>query len=318
VLRSKAKASHLHLALLMIGLEPGEPVKYSEAAKKWIAPHGPPLQITCEWKKASGEVVRVPAYRLMRNIKDKKEARPFTWVFTGSKVMDDGKYAADAVGYLVSVLNNELTVIDVPDVAARALESREWERNVALLPAADGKATVWMIVEPAGNKDAGKTEGAAGDVGETVVSVDAAGKVKVDGMSVIVERLPEALGGRRLQSKVRLEVAPEAPPDEVKKVNDAIREAKADLTGAIAPPPANGVTDVSVDDKKMAALREKWEKAVAPHDKALRQAAQAHYEVIESMRKEQQRLIDEAERIQRAIDELQKQYQDMTTPRPEK
>src|SRR5947209_5877344 len=65
VLRSKAKASHLHLALLMIGLEPGEPVKYSEAAKKWIPPHGPPLQITCEWKKASGETARVPAYRLM-------------------------------------------------------------------------------------------------------------------------------------------------------------------------------------------------------------------------------------------------------------
>ena len=45
-------------------------------------------------------------------------------------------------------------------------------------------------------------------------------------------------------------------------------------------------------------------------------AAQAHYEVIEGMRREQQRLIDEADRIQRAIDELTKQYQDMTTPRP--
>ena len=51
VLHSKAKASQIHLALLMIGLEPGEPVKYSEAAKKWMPPHGPPLQITCEWKK---------------------------------------------------------------------------------------------------------------------------------------------------------------------------------------------------------------------------------------------------------------------------
>src|SRR5438132_2097412 len=36
ILRSKAKPSNIHLALLMLGLEPGEPVKYSEAAKKWF------------------------------------------------------------------------------------------------------------------------------------------------------------------------------------------------------------------------------------------------------------------------------------------
>ena len=35
------------------------------------------------------------------------------------------------------------------------------------------------------------------------------------------------------------------------------------------------------------------------------------------LRREQQRLIDEADRIQRTIDELDKEYQDMTTPRPE-
>ena len=36
VLRSPAKPSHVHLGLVMIGLEPGSPVKYSEAAKKWV------------------------------------------------------------------------------------------------------------------------------------------------------------------------------------------------------------------------------------------------------------------------------------------
>src|SRR5258707_14639921 len=41
VLASRVKASHLHLALLMIGLEPGEPVKWSESTKKWIPPRGP-------------------------------------------------------------------------------------------------------------------------------------------------------------------------------------------------------------------------------------------------------------------------------------
>src|SRR5262245_55478406 len=43
ILRTKAKPSNIHLALLMLGLQPGEPVKYSETAKKWFPPHGPPL-----------------------------------------------------------------------------------------------------------------------------------------------------------------------------------------------------------------------------------------------------------------------------------
>src|SRR2546423_15620043 len=41
VLASRVKASHLHFALLMIGLEPGEPVTWSEAATKCIPTPGP-------------------------------------------------------------------------------------------------------------------------------------------------------------------------------------------------------------------------------------------------------------------------------------
>src|SRR5678815_5133397 len=38
-MRTEAKPSNIHLALLMLGLEPGDPVKFSEAAKKWMPPH---------------------------------------------------------------------------------------------------------------------------------------------------------------------------------------------------------------------------------------------------------------------------------------
>ena len=54
-----------------------------------------------------------------------------------------------------------------------------------------------------------------------------------------------------------------------------------------------------------------------PNADALRKAAQQHYETINALRQEQNRLIDEADRIQRVIDQLQKEYQDMSTPRPE-
>ena len=80
---------------------------------------------------------------------------------------------------------------------------------------------------------------------------------------------------------------------------------------------ATALTNVKPDEDQIQRLREKWQQAVAPHDASLRQAATTHYEVITQLRREQQRLIDEADKIQRLIDELEKKYQDMTTPRPE-
>src|SRR5689334_3132527 len=102
VLRSPVRPSHLHLGLLMLGLEPGEPVHYSKAADKWLPPHGPPIQIFCEWIGKDGKGVHVPAYRMMRNVKTKKPMPAMTWIFAGSRVMENGKYAADQTGYIVS------------------------------------------------------------------------------------------------------------------------------------------------------------------------------------------------------------------------
>ncbi len=146
VLRSQVKPSHLHAALLMIGLEPGQPVHFSDAGKKWLPPHGPPLLISVEFEK-DGQRVRLPASKLMRDIKTKEPMPPLTWIFAGSRVMDDGNYAADVTGYLVSIVNFDLTVIDVPALVSNANESLEWETNLDLMPHAG--ATVTMIIEPA-------------------------------------------------------------------------------------------------------------------------------------------------------------------------
>src|SRR5579859_317382 len=154
MIRSEAKPSDLHLALLAIGLKPGEPVHYSESLKKWFPPTGPPLHMTMEYEK-DGQTVRDPAWRWMRDVKTHKTAPPFTWVFTGSRVMPDGKYAADVTGYLVTVVNFDLSVVDVPELASSSNDLLEWERDPDVTPKAGTK--VWMVIEPAGDdKPAGK------------------------------------------------------------------------------------------------------------------------------------------------------------------
>src|SRR3954447_12682262 len=174
VLRSQVLPSHLHLGMLMLGLQPGEPVRYSKAADKWLPPHGPPIQIFCEWNDKDGKAVRVPAYRMMRNVKTKKPMPAMTWIFAGSRVMEDGKYAADTTGYIVSVVNFDLTVIDIPELASSANETLEWEYNPDIVPEKGTK--VWMIIEPAGGKESAtkpaavKTKVDAGATGGNVLA----------------------------------------------------------------------------------------------------------------------------------------------------
>lgn len=366
VLSSKAKPSGLHLALLMIGLQAGEPVKYVESANRWLPPHGPPLQISCQFDKG-GKSYDIPAYRLMRNNKTKKEVPAMTWIFTGSKIMEDGQYGADPAGYLVSVLNNELSVIDISVLAGRALETREWEPNADLLPAPGSKIT--LTFEPAGKvvdptfenpaaiapggapaekSDAPRKDplgkdprvsadplsgnafasrlGAAEKSGAALVKVtmDAVGKAALNGEAVTLPELTEKLKALQATGKAQavwVVYEPTSNYDEAMKVIQAVGAAGVELApenvGSAAPDPTDSRAEIAAEEAKVKLLKARWLKAVAPHQQAIREAAQAHYEVIETLRREQNRLIDEADRIQRVIDELTKDYDNMTTPHPE-
>ena len=116
LLRSRAKPSHLHLALLMLGLESGEPTHFSNSENRWIPPRGPALNVSCEWEM-DGKTVAMPAYSMLRSVKTKKPMPPAQWVFVGSR-LQDGDYAADVMGYLITLVNFEYTVIKYPMTSA--------------------------------------------------------------------------------------------------------------------------------------------------------------------------------------------------------
>jgi hypothetical protein len=146
VLRTDAKPSSIHFGLLAMGLACGEPAHISRATREYFAPTGPPLKISCEFQK-DGLTINVPAYRMMRDLKTHKEMPPLTWVFDGSRILPDGRYAADITGYVVSIVNFDLTMIDVPELASNSNETLEWEYNPDLVPAKGTPVT--MIIEPA-------------------------------------------------------------------------------------------------------------------------------------------------------------------------
>ena len=63
--------------------------------------------------------------------------------------LPDGKYAADITGYLVSIVNFDLTVIDIPELASSSNETLEW--SAILTPRPEWAPRSAMIIEPVGN-----------------------------------------------------------------------------------------------------------------------------------------------------------------------
>ena len=145
VLRTDARPSSIHFGLLALGIKPGEPAHLDQASQMWFPPTGPAIRISCQYV-LNGQSITVPANRMMRSDKTKQEMPEATWVFDGSRLLPDGRYAADLTGYVVSIVNFDLTMIDVPKLASNANETLEWEYNPETVPAMGTPVT--MIIEP--------------------------------------------------------------------------------------------------------------------------------------------------------------------------
>ncbi len=147
VLRTDARPSLIHFGLLAMGLKPGEPAHLTQPDRTWFPPTGPPLKISCEYF-LNGKLMVIPANRMMRSVMTSGNGMPpMSWVFDGSRMLPDGRYAADLTGYVVSIVNFDMTMIDVPELASNANETLEWEFNPDLVPPVGTAIT--MIIEPA-------------------------------------------------------------------------------------------------------------------------------------------------------------------------
>jgi hypothetical protein len=146
VFRTKARPSHVHLALLLIGLEPGSPMLFDARSETWSAPRGPRLSITAHYAHA-GQPVAVPAHRFLFNPKTKQEMADPTWTFAGSRHTPERDYAADTTGELISVVNFPDTMIDVAASRSNRNESLEYVVNPNL-PLKRG-TRVWLVLEAA-------------------------------------------------------------------------------------------------------------------------------------------------------------------------
>jgi hypothetical protein len=109
LLRADVDPYHLHLALLLIGLQPSNNLNYQGDP---TAPEGDPVTIRVEWDE-DGERRVHRAEELVWELAHEKTMTPTHWVFTGS-VFGRGMFAATVTKSLVAVYADPTAILNNP------------------------------------------------------------------------------------------------------------------------------------------------------------------------------------------------------------
>lgn len=105
VLKVEERGLHLQLALILAGLEAGEPVSRLGDDR---TPAGPPLRLEVYWKGAKS---RLPAERLIREFESGRPMQKDAWRFTGS-ALREGILLADETGSLIAAYRDPAAIIN--------------------------------------------------------------------------------------------------------------------------------------------------------------------------------------------------------------
>lgn len=120
---TRAKASHVHAALLMVGLEPGRPGAFVAGADglRPQPPEGDPVDVRIAWIDANGSPREAPAEAWVLDVKTGEPMREAFWVFAGSRIVDwrgQSHYDADGAGNLVGLTTFGNEVVGMTEVVS--------------------------------------------------------------------------------------------------------------------------------------------------------------------------------------------------------
>ena len=143
----KARPSHVHLALLMIGLEPGKPMRWQFKDGKIETvnpPRGPRIAVTAHYQ-LDGEPVEVPVNQWLIDHQTKKPPPDNVWLFAGSRFVeqeDKSVYLADLNGSVLSLVNFGDELLARPTDLTNLNDNEAWGANAKTMPPKGTKVTL--------------------------------------------------------------------------------------------------------------------------------------------------------------------------------
>ena len=147
VLVVKARPSHLHLALLTLGLEPGTPLTWRVDTDGDGIEHpvsGPRIAITVSYER-DGRTIREPASRWVLDRATRKPLPDNIWHFAGSRFReheDRTVYLADLSGAVISLVNFGDEVLARRTELTNRNDEQAWVVAADHVPAAGTRVTI--------------------------------------------------------------------------------------------------------------------------------------------------------------------------------
>ena len=186
ILRTAALPSHVHAALLALGLTPGVPARWSAPGEgrepKFLPPEGPQLAISFRWKDKEGKDRQADAMSWLSPMGQRGATMPKVFIFVGSVLLPNNEYLADGDGQIVSLSNFPAAVIDVPFESSSKNELLEFECRTDGIPPLG--TPVDVIVSPLPGAE--KAQRA-----RVILDIDRFGRLRIDGKPIAPEELAD-------------------------------------------------------------------------------------------------------------------------------
>jgi hypothetical protein len=146
----------IHMALVMIGLEPGRPVAF---VPEYRAASGSAVRVRVRHRSADGSVETIDARDWIRDIRTGGSMES-GWVFAGSTISRDptsgvDRYEADA-GDLICVSNFQTALLDLPVPSAQSNEALVFEVMPGRVPAKGTQVEIVLSADSPAVTDEGE------------------------------------------------------------------------------------------------------------------------------------------------------------------
>ncbi|MAX25218.1 MAG: hypothetical protein CMJ19_12010 [Phycisphaeraceae bacterium] len=109
ILTTTAKPSHIHLALVMLGLEPGQPMTGKKVGDKLeVTPASGPLVAVSVYYKLEDKTIMVPANQWVYDKNTRQDLPDNQWLFAGSsfiKTNEQTLYRANVNGSVITLVH---------------------------------------------------------------------------------------------------------------------------------------------------------------------------------------------------------------------
>jgi hypothetical protein len=145
ILLLQASPESIYQALGLIGLTPGQPMRYFPETRSFRKPSGDPVDVLvrCE---SGGKSIEASACDWMIDVTKNKPMEHTHWLFTGSDRLQEGTFYANVEGTVVTVVDFDSAVLSMPDLHTSSDPELWLAANTDAIPPIGTK--VMLILRP--------------------------------------------------------------------------------------------------------------------------------------------------------------------------